>query len=81
MAEKMTQQQAYDKMVETNEVLVKVHNETSANVAEIEKLKAELEAAGGPGGTITEQLAGQINATYDRAVAIDSAVADIAPPE
>lgn len=77
----MTQQEATDALVKTNEVLVKVSNETDSLLREIDKLKEELANAGGPGGTITEALAAAVNATYTRAQAIDQLVEDVPQPE
>ena len=77
----MTQQEASDQLVKTNETLVKVSNETDALLDEVEKLKKALEDAGGPGGTITPELEAAVNATYQRATAIDNLVEDVAQPE
>ncbi len=77
----MTQQEATDALVKTNETLVKISNETDSLLAEIEKLKQALADAGGPGGTITPELAAAVAATSARADAIDSLVPDIPPPE
>jgi ABC-type transporter Mla subunit MlaD len=77
----MTQQQATDALIKTNETLSKVSNETDALLREIEKLKTELANAGGPGGTITEELANAVNACGQRADAIDQLVQDVPQPE
>jgi len=77
----MTQAQAVEQLNKTNETLVKVSNETDALLREIEKLKQELENAGGAGGKITPELEAAINATDQRAQAIDALVADVAQPE
>lgn len=81
MPEKMTQQQATDALVKTNEVLVKVSNETDSLLKEIENLKKQLDEAGGPGGTITDALAAAVEATYTRATSIDELVKDVPQPE
>ena len=78
---KMTQQEATDALIKTNEVLVKVSNETDALLREIERLKKALEDAGGPGGTITPELEAAVNATYVRAKSIDELVEDVPQPE
>jgi hypothetical protein len=77
----MTQQEALDQMNKTNETLVKISNETDALLAEITKLQQELANAGGPGGTITSELEAAINATAQRANAIDQLVPDVPQPE
>ena len=77
----MTQAQAVAKLTETNEVLVKVSNETDALLRDIEALKKALADAGGPGGTITPELEAAITAVDTRAHAIDDLVADVAQPE
>jgi hypothetical protein len=77
----MTQQQATDALVKTNETLVKVSNETDALLAEIEKLQQALADAGGPGGQITPELAAAVEATAARANAIDELVPDVPQPE
>jgi hypothetical protein len=77
----MTQAEATAALTATNETLVKVSNETDALLREIEKLKAELAAAGGAGGTITPELEAAINAVDTRAKAIDGLVADVPQPE
>jgi hypothetical protein len=77
----MTQQEATNALVKTNETLVKVSNETDALLKEIEKLKTELANAGGPGGTITPELAAAVEATAARADAIDALVEDVPQPE
>jgi seryl-tRNA synthetase len=77
----MTQKEATDALTKTNETLVKISNETDALLREIEKLKQELANAGGPGGTITEELANAVNAVGQRADAIDQLVPDVAQPE
>jgi len=77
----MTMQEATDSLIKTNETLVKVSNETDALLAEIAKLQAALDAAGGPGGTITPELAAAVDATAARANAIDNLVPDVPQPE
>lgn len=77
----MTQQEATDALIKTNEVLVKVSNETDALLREIENLKKQLADAGGPGGTITPELAAAVEATAARANAIDALVEDVPQPE
>jgi hypothetical protein len=77
----MTQAEATAALTKTNETLVKVSNETDSLLKEIEKLKAELAAAGGAGGTITPELEAAINAVDTRAQAIDQLVADVPQPE
>jgi seryl-tRNA synthetase len=76
-----TQQEATDALIKVNETLVKVSNETDSLLAEIETLKQELANAGGPGGTITPELAAAVQATADRANAIDALVPDVPQPE
>jgi seryl-tRNA synthetase len=76
-----TQQQAVDQLTKTNETLAKVSNETDSLVAANKKLQEELANAGGPGGTITDELANAIKATDDRVNAIDALVADVPQPE
>lgn len=76
-----TQQEATDALVKVNETLVKVSNETDSLLAEIDKLKQALADAGGPGGTITPQLAAAVEATAARATAIDNLVPDVPQPE
>lgn len=77
----MTQTEATAALIKTNETLVKVSNETDSLLKEIEKLKAELAAAGGVGGTITAELEAAVNAVGTRADSIDQLVADVAQPE
>lgn len=77
----MTQDEAVQALVATNEVLVKVGNETESLLAEIKKLEEELANAGGVGGTITPALEAAIHATGARASAIDQLVADVPNPE
>jgi hypothetical protein len=77
----MTQPEAVAKLTQTNEVLVKVSNETDALLREIENLKQQLANAGGTGGTITPELEAAINAVDTRAHAIDELVPDVAQPE
>lgn len=77
----MTNEQAIAKVNETNEVLVKVSNETDSLLREIEKLQQELANAGGAGGTITPELEASINAVNTRAHSIDELVKDVAQPE
>ena len=77
----MTQAEATAALTATNEVLVKVSNETDSLLREIETLKQELANAGGAGGTITPELEAAINAVGTRATAIDQLVADVPQPE
>ncbi len=77
----MTQEQATAALTQTNEVLVKISNETDALLREIEALKKALADAGGPGSPITPQLEAAINAVDTRAHAIDELVPDTAQPE
>ena len=77
----MTQQQATDALVKTNETLVKVSNETDSLLKEIDDLKKALADAGGPGGTITPELAAAVAAVDTRANAIDQLVPDVPQPE
>lgn len=77
----MTQEEATAALVKTNEVLVKVGNETDALLAQIKKLEEELANAGGVGGTISAQLEAAVKATGARANAIDQLVADVPNPE
>jgi len=77
----MTQAEATAALTKTNETLVKVSNETDSLLAEIEKLNEELANAGGPGGTITPELAAAIAAVDTRANAIDQLVPDVPQPE
>jgi len=80
-ASTMTQQEALDAMNATNATLVKVSNETDALLREIDNLKQQLADAGGPGGTITPELAAAVNAVSTRATAIDQLVPDVTQPE
>lgn len=77
----MTQQEATDALIKTNETLVKVSNETDSLLKTVEKLEQELANAGGPGGKITPELAAAVQATSDRANAIDALVEDVPQPE
>jgi hypothetical protein len=77
----MTQQEAVDKLTATNETLVKVSNETDSLLTEIETLKKALADAGGPGGTITPELAAAVEAVGVRAQSIDELVPDTQQPE
>src|SRR5215831_18784146 len=77
----MTMQEATDSLIKTNETLAKVSNETDSLLAEIETLQKELADAGGPGGTITPELAAAVEATATRASAIDELVPDVPQPE
>jgi len=77
----MTQQEATDKLMKTNETLVKVGNETDKLIEVAKKLKEQLDAAGGPGGTITPELAQTIEAVDQRANAIDALIPDSPGPE
>jgi predicted nucleic acid-binding Zn-ribbon protein len=77
----MTQSEATAALTKTNETLVKVSNETDALLREIERLKKELENAGGTGGTITAELEAAVKAVDQRANAIDQLVEDVPQPE
>jgi hypothetical protein len=77
----MTQAEALELVNSTNATLVKVSNETDALLREIQALKDALAAAGGPGGTITPELAAAITAVDTRAKAIDELVGDVPQPE
>jgi hypothetical protein len=77
----MTQQEALDSLIKTNETLVKVSNETDSLLAEIKTLNDELANAGGPGGIITPELQAAIQAIDARAHAIDELVPDVPQPE
>lgn len=77
----MTQEEATAALVATNEVLVKVGNETDALLREIKRLEEELANAGGVGGSITAALEAAVRATGQRANAIDALVADVPNPE
>jgi len=77
----MTQAEATAALTQTNETLVKISNETDSLLREIEALKAALAAAGGPGGTITPELAAAVEAVGVRANAIDNLVPDVTQPE
>ena len=77
----MTMQEATDSLIKTNETLAKISNETDSLLAEIETLQKELADAGGPGGTITPELAAAVEATATRASAIDELVPDVPQPE
>lgn len=77
----MTQAEALDLVNKTNATLVKVSNETDSLLKEIEALKKALADAGGPGGTITPELAAAITAVDTRANAIDGLVGDVQQPE
>ena len=76
-----TQQEATALLVKTNEVLVKISNETDALLREIKKLEEALAAAGGAGNEITPELEAAVKATAQRAHAIDELVADVPQPE
>ena len=77
----MTQQEATQALVQTNEVLVKIGNETDALLREIEKLEKALEDAINAGGAITPELEAAVKATGARANAIDALVQDVPNPE
>jgi hypothetical protein len=77
----MTQAEALELVNSTNATLVKVSNETDALLREIETLKQALANAGGPGGTITPELAAAITAVDTRAKSIDQLVGDVPQPE
>jgi hypothetical protein len=76
-----TQQDAVNALNATNEILVRVSNETDALLREIEKLQKALADAGGAGGTITPELEAAVKATYTRANAIDELVTNVPQPE
>lgn len=76
-----TQQEATDQLTKVNETLVKVGNETDKLIELAKTLKQQLDAAGGPGGTITPELAQTIDAVDQRAQAIDQLVPDSPGPE
>ncbi len=76
-----TQADAVAALNATNEVLVKVSNETDALLREIKKLEDALAAAGGSGGTITPELEAAVKATATRAQSIDQLVEDVPQPE
>jgi hypothetical protein len=77
----MTQAEATAALTKTNETLVKISNETDSLLREIETLKQELANAGGPGGTITPELAAAVDAVGVRADSIDQLVPDVPQPE
>ena len=77
----MTQAEATAALTATNEVLVKISNETDALLREIQRLNDALAAAGGPGQPITAELEAAIHAVDTRAHAIDELVPDTAQPE
>ena len=77
----MTQAEATAALTATNETLVKISNETDSLLREIETLKQQLADAGGPGGTITPELAAAVDAVGVRANAIDNLVPDVPQPE
>jgi hypothetical protein len=77
----MTQQEATAALTKTNETLVKISNETDSLLTEIATLKQELADAGGPGGTITPELAAAVEAVGVRADSIDQLVPDVPQPE
>jgi ABC-type transporter Mla subunit MlaD len=77
----MNQEQATAALVKTNEVLVKISNETDALLREIKKLEDALAAAGGVGSDITPELEAAVKATAQRAHAIDELVEDVPQPE
>ena len=77
----MTQEEATQALIATNEVLVRVGNETDSLLAEIKKLEEELANAGGVGGSITAELEAAVRATGARANAIDALVEDVPNPE
>ena len=77
----MTQAEATAALVQTNETLVKISNETDSLLREIDALQKQLADAGGPGGTITPELAAAVDAVGVRANAIDQLVPDVTQPE
>lgn len=77
----MTDAEAKAIVDKTNATLVKVSNETDSLLREIQTLTTELANAGGPGGTITPELAAAIQAVDTRASAIDELVPDVTQPE
>ena len=81
MADQYTQQQATDYVNQMNATMVKVSNEVDGLVAENKKLQDALAAAGGPGGTITPELANAIKATGTRIDAVHEVLPDVPQPE
>jgi hypothetical protein len=74
----MSQKEATAALEKTNEVLVKIGDETESLLAEVDKLEQALEDAE---GSVTPELEAAVKATAARAHAIDELVADVAPPE
>ena len=77
----MSQEEATQALIKTNEVLVKISNETDSLLREIEKLEKALEDAQNSGGSITPELEKAVAATAARTHAIDELVADVPNPE
>lgn len=77
----MTQQEATDKLNVANETMVKIGNETDKLINLARELKAQLDAAGGAGGTITPELEKTVNSLVDRINAVDALVPDSPGPE
>jgi len=77
----MTQAEATAALTATNEVLVKVSNETDALLREIERLNEALNAAIAAGGQVTPELQAAVEAVGVRANAIDELVPDTTQPE
>lgn len=77
----MTQDEAVQKLNQTNETLVKVSNETDALLSEIDKLNQALADAIAAGNKVTPQLQAAIEAVDTRAHAIDELVTDVPQPE
>jgi hypothetical protein len=76
-----TQQQATDALIKTNEKLAQVNAEATNIVAVNKKLQEELTNAGGPGGTITPELAAAIQANGTAVDAIEALLPDTPQPE
>ena len=76
-----TQQQATDAVLLSNEILTQINAEATGIVAVNKKLQDALAAAGGPGGTITDELANAIKANNTAINAITEILPDVPRPE
>lgn len=81
MAEQYTQQQATDAMRAQNDMIVKIAAEVDGALESNKKLQEALDAAGGPGGTITPELAQEIKNSGVHLSAIHEQLPDVPQPE